>query len=165
MHVTLTTNKTTHSDSLLNAVLRGLNNSKLFKALIAYLYRDMHSHTPAVAGAGDARISSGHGSLSSSAPAAEESGASMRERLTAAPLTAAATTSSQNFATTTVGDLPSTPHAAAQSTRATEAGAQNEGELNTDDAKSFRHSTYSSLRDTKEVERASESTCNTCNSR
>lgn len=112
---------------------------------MAYLYRDMHSHTRAVAGAGDARVSSGHVSLSSSAPAADgaeeralqeraplDSGASMRERLTAAPLTAAATTRSQNFASTTAEDLPPTPHTAAQSTRATEAGAQNEGQLNTE---------------------------------
>jgi len=93
------------SGNFLNSILRGLNNFELFKPLIAYLYRDMHSHTRAVAGAGDARVSSGHVSLSSSAPAADgaeerdlqeraplDSGVSMRERLTAAPLTAAATT-------------------------------------------------------------------------
>jgi hypothetical protein len=133
--------------NFLNSILRGLNNSKLFKPLMAYLYRDMHSHTRAAAGAGDARVSSGHDSLSSSAPAADHSGAeeralqerapldcgaSMRERLTTAPLTAAATTRSQNFASTTGEDLPPTPHAAAESTLATEVGAQNEGELNTD---------------------------------
>lgn len=133
------------SGNFLTSILRGLNNFELFKPLIAYLYRDMHSHTRAVAGAGDACVSSGHVSLSSSTPAADgaeeralqeraplDSGVSMRERLTAAPLTAAATTRSQNFASTTGEDLPPTPHTAAQSTRATEAGAQNEGQLNTE---------------------------------
>jgi hypothetical protein len=93
------------SGNFLTSILRGLNNFELFKPLIAYLYRDMHSHTRAVAGAGDACVSSGHVSLSSSTPAADgaeeralqeraplDSGVSMRERLTAAPLTAAATT-------------------------------------------------------------------------